>query len=335
VQDQSFPVSEARVITAATPPPKKSWPKTNLVLSGAGAIGIALGFLVAFVRESLDRGIRSTGQLRMVTGLNCIGMLPGLGRGSRLRTSRSRQSSTADANARIISSRPDILRHVLAQPSSKFSEGIRALSVRISRGHQRATPTNLIGVVSARAGEGASTVAANLAQSLAKAGNRTLLVDWASDPGSLSNILAPHAKTGFLDLLAGNAKLNDIVWSDPDTGLHFLPTGSRSARITAALINDPRAQDVRSELLRHYEYVVFDVPALSPVVEIHAATQLLDAFVLVVAWGRADPDTTLGALTGAELDDRRFLGAVFNGVDFRSHLLNPGARSDRPVAALT
>ena len=101
------------------------------------------------------------------------------------------------------------------------------------------------------------------------------------------------------------------------------------------MINGPQAQDARSELLGRYEYVVFDVPALSPVGDIHAATQLLDAFVLVVAWGRADPDTTLGALTGAELDDRRFLGAVFNGVDFKSHQLNSGSRAERPIAALT
>jgi polysaccharide biosynthesis transport protein len=268
----------------------------------------------------------------MVTGLNCIGMLPGLGRARR---ARARNSSTADVNSRILSTQPDILRHVLEQPKSRYSEEIRALSLRVSRGNQRAMPTNLIGCVSAQHGEGTSTVAANLAQSLAKAGNRTLLVDWASDAGSLSHLLSPNAKKGFLDLLAGSAKLEDLVWSDPDTGLHFLPSGSRPPRVITSLINGPQAQDARAELLGHYEYVVFDVPALSPPGEMHAAAQLLDAFVLVVAWGRADPDQTLGALTGAELDDRRFLGAVFNGVDFKSHQMNPGSRADRPIAALT
>ena len=335
VQDQSFPVSEARVITAATPPLRKSWPQSNLVLGGAGLLGIGLGFLVAFVRETLDRGIRTTAQLRMVTGLNCVGMLPGLGRGRRSRAARGRQPSTADANSRILSSRPDILRHVLTQPASRFSEGIRALALRICRGHQRAMPLNLIGCVSAHQGEGTSTVAANLAQSLARSGNRTLLVDWTSNSGSLSQSLAPYAKQGFLDLLAGSAKLNDLVWTDPDTGLHFLPMGSRTSRAITSMLNGSQAQDFRTELLRHYEYVVFDVPALSPVNEIHAAAQLLDAFVLVVAWGRADPDTTLGALTDAELDDRRFLGAVFNGVDFKSMKSYPGSRSDRQIAALT
>ena len=98
VQDQSFPVSEARVITAATPPLRKSWPQSNLVLGGAGLLGIGLGFLVAFVRETLDRGIRTTAQLRMVTGLNCVGMLPGLGRGRRSSVRRA-AASNADANS--------------------------------------------------------------------------------------------------------------------------------------------------------------------------------------------------------------------------------------------
>ena len=90
-------------------------------------------------------------------------------------------------------------------------------------------PLNLIGCVSAHQGEGTSTVAANLAQSLARSGNRTLLVDWTSNSAHSSQSLAPYAKQGFLDLLAGSAKLNDLVWTDPDTGLHFLPMGSRTS----------------------------------------------------------------------------------------------------------
>jgi len=178
-------------------------------------------------------------------------------------------------------------------------------------------------------------VAANLAQFLAKAGSRTLLVDWTSSPGSVSQQLAPGATLGFLDLLAGTAKIDELVWSDPETGVHFLPAGSRPSRVITTLVSSPNAQDVRSELLRQYEYVIFDIPALSPVVEMHAATQMVDAFVLVVAWGRADPDSTVGALTDAELDDRRFLGAVLNEVDLKQHQLYPGNRVGRPSAALT
>jgi len=335
VQDQSFPVSEARVITAAKPPLRKSWPRSNLVLGGAGFIGIGLGFAVALLRETMDRGIRTTGQLRMVTGLNCIGLLPRLRRRRRVRGARIGREDGVDVGSRILSDRSEILRHVLHQPNSRFSEAIRALGVRICRGHQRAGSANLIGCVSAQHGEGASTTAANLAQILTKAGSRTLLVDWASGPGSLSQTLAPGAKLGFLDLLAGTAKLDELVWSDPETGMHFLPAGARPSRVITTLINSPHAQDVRTELLREYEYVVFDVPELSPVVEMHTATQLVDAFVLVVAWGRADPDSTVGALTDAELDDRRFLGAVLNGVDLREYRLYPGNRIAQPIAALT
>ena len=47
-----------------------------MILAFAVALGGGLGFAVAFVRETLDRSIRSPAQLRAATGLDCLGLVP-------------------------------------------------------------------------------------------------------------------------------------------------------------------------------------------------------------------------------------------------------------------
>lgn len=54
-QQLSYPVLEARIITPATPPLKKSEPRTIIILGVGVAFGVALGVATAFIR---DRSIR-------------------------------------------------------------------------------------------------------------------------------------------------------------------------------------------------------------------------------------------------------------------------------------
>src|ERR1700730_5446104 len=55
IQQQSFPITEARVISPAAAPQHKSGPLTFAVLGIAGAIGLVLSFAAAFLREAVDR----------------------------------------------------------------------------------------------------------------------------------------------------------------------------------------------------------------------------------------------------------------------------------------
>lgn len=54
VQRQSYPGSNARIITMATEPRSRSHPKTLLILAVAGMLGALTGFGIAFLRHSLS-----------------------------------------------------------------------------------------------------------------------------------------------------------------------------------------------------------------------------------------------------------------------------------------
>ena len=61
VQQQSFPSTEARVVTFASAPSAPSSPKTRLTLALALVCGLGLGIVAAFAREQMNRKIHTTG----------------------------------------------------------------------------------------------------------------------------------------------------------------------------------------------------------------------------------------------------------------------------------
>ena len=161
-QKQSFPVGNARMVTAATPPLAKNWPKTTLILPFSMLLGFAAGISLAGMRELLDRRIGSGERLGLELGLPALGHVP-----------KTRFHSMLGAQAdRDFKG----LRHVLDAPYSSFSEALRSVKTSIDA----IVPANgsiVIGVTSVGAGEGKTTIATNLAHLYLNEGASVVLVD--------------------------------------------------------------------------------------------------------------------------------------------------------------
>ncbi|WP_181703194.1 GNVR domain-containing protein [Chthonobacter albigriseus] len=76
IQRQSFPVSEARIITPAAIPLAPSAPRTGFIALGSLILGLFAGAGVGVIRELRDRGFRSTEQVISSLGLEPLGLLP-------------------------------------------------------------------------------------------------------------------------------------------------------------------------------------------------------------------------------------------------------------------
>jgi succinoglycan biosynthesis transport protein ExoP len=79
IQQQSFPITEARVISAASAPQQKSSPVTSYVLIIALAIGLLLSFAASLLREFVDQVFRTSRQVEKALDANCLAVLPLLG----------------------------------------------------------------------------------------------------------------------------------------------------------------------------------------------------------------------------------------------------------------
>jgi succinoglycan biosynthesis transport protein ExoP len=79
IQQESFPITEARVIGAAAPPEHRSGPRVLPVLGIAALIGIVLSFAAAIFREAIDQVFRTARQIEDTLRVNCLAVLPRLG----------------------------------------------------------------------------------------------------------------------------------------------------------------------------------------------------------------------------------------------------------------
>ena len=78
VQQQSFPITEARLISPALKPLEKSNPKTLLTLAISACAGIILGFAIGVFRDLWDRVFRTTEQAEKLLHVPCITLVPAL-----------------------------------------------------------------------------------------------------------------------------------------------------------------------------------------------------------------------------------------------------------------
>lgn len=348
VQQQSFPMTDARLITEASPPLLPSDPKTLLIVLGAIIGGSLLGFGVGWTRDALDQVIRTRSDAETLLGVSCLAVTPRIGAGAAKSDTPSRfgwlgtvfrpmipqsmRGIGGDGNRRArdgsLLRSPDaagasgeleivdnVMRYVQDSPFSRFTEAVRSIKVAadiVFMDHK----TKVLGFTSALPNEGKTTISASFAQILALGGNKVVLVDADIRNPSLTRSLAPDAKQGLLEVVLGKADLDAVILKDPATQLSFLPTvvPTRIAQSSEFLSSSAMAKTIE-RLREQFDWVVVDLSPLVPVIDVRSTSRLIDAYVLVIEWGRTDRDTVLQAIKDAPMLHDQIIGTVLNKAD--------------------
>jgi len=315
IQQQSFPITEARIVGNADAPLYKTYPKTFLVLLLAAAGGGVLSFGIGALREVFDRVFRSSDQVEEELHVDCLAMLP------LLKTAAGPDANFNAAGTPPVHPAPPLLMRpqamldiVLDQPFSNFSEALRAVKVTSDlTGILKAK--KVTGVISTLPSEGKSTISANYAQLIAHSGSRALLIDADLRNPTLSQQVA-YDGPGLIDILAGWKSLDEILLLDPRSGLRFLPAGPKS---NMPHTNELLASDAMKKLIavlqETYDYIIVDLPPLIPVVDARASANFVDAYLCAVEWGSTKVDLVRHALLNAPEIYERLLGVILNKVN--------------------
>ncbi len=304
----SLPVTLAQVITPASPPGGRSWPKPLLVMTGSLAVGLLLGFGAALARDLTDRSIRTRYQLESETGIPHLGSLPIFRLGQGQKRMMAKQSG---ASARKFSLAPSYS-IATGAPFSEFAETLR--NVKVTADVHEAGPIVVVGVTSSVPNEGKTTVAANLAQLVAESGVRTLLVDGDLRSPTLSEDLVGTGSAGFLQVVTNGASMGNVIWQDQNERLHFLPAGIESRLLNGSeILSSITTKNLFGELRKSYDFVIVDLPPVLPVVDVRAAVHLFDGLLFVVEWERITSEVIGQVLRHREVE-RRIIGTIFNKV---------------------
>jgi polysaccharide biosynthesis transport protein len=302
VQQQSFPSTEARVVTLASPPSLPTSPKLSLTIALATICGLGLGTLAGFAREQMNRQIHTRAQLEKLLGISCLAVLPAF---SKKKPSFSKEK--ASPNSGILQQLSDVA------PFSATAEALRYIKVAIDL---HPTGAKVIGIISALPAEGKTTVAAGFAAFAAKGGARTLLVDADLRNPSMTRTLGYANAPGLLNLVADKSDFDSLVITDSKFGFDFLPSSTQIKPLNSSdILNSSAMKQMLKTAKSDYDYVIVDLPPVLPVVDVKAAAPLFDAFVLVVEWGSTSTDEIVRAVGASHVVSERLLGSVLNKAD--------------------
>jgi len=306
VQQQSFPVTEARVISRAVPPAGASEPRLSLVLAICLALGCAAGGVAGAFREFRDRFFRTGEQVRDVLGLEYLGSVP------LVELPPGRRPPAGPARGEVWR-KTEMSGFATEHPSSAFAETLR--SARIAADVHIDKPCKVIGFVSVLPGEGKSTIAMNFARALARSA-RVLLIDAdLRNPGA-TRALGSHAEEGLLEVLLEGRMPASVMLADPDTGLQFLPAVvARRMPHSSELLASAAMARLLAQLGAEFDYIVLDLPPLGPVVDARAVASRVDGFVMVVEWGGTSRKAVRDTLNAEPQITGRCLGVMLNKVD--------------------
>lgn len=322
VQQQSSPITEARVISAAIPPRRKSSPKTLIVLGVTLAAGLLAGSGIGFLREALDRRVKTSADAEAVTGALCLGVLPLVPRREARAARRARRAEEAASSIPVelrAVFRDPLLTHVLGAPFSQFTETLRSVKVAVDAGGP-APDGRVIGVVSSVPGEGKTTLAANLALLIAQTGRRVTLIDGDLRNPALTHGLSRAPTLGLVEVLLGRATPEAAMLTEVATGLRFLPVIS-DRRLTHSneIISSQAMRELLRTLRAESDYVIVDLPPLGPIVDTRAAAGLVDEFVMAVAWSSTPVATVQRALATTPAVREALVGVVLSKVDLERY----------------
>jgi Mrp family chromosome partitioning ATPase len=113
--------------------------------------------------------------------------------------------------------------------------------------------------------------------------------------------------------MTGAASVSETTWTDSISQLAFLPVGNNSRPTYAS---DGLASEKLDNLFRtlraSYEYVVVDLPAVAPFMDVGSLAHLLDSFIFVVECGRTNNGVVERALEVLSSTDAIMLGVTLN-----------------------
>lgn len=288
--------SDARVVSEAAPPDEPSTPGPKLFAAVGFTASMMLGTLLALLLERLDSGLRSGRQIEAELQLPAFGLVPKL---DRLKKDQKPHQ------------------YLIQKPLSAYAESIRAIFTSLQLSDVD-NPPKVILVTSSLPQEGKTTLAVSLATFAARSSQRTLLIDLDLRHPSIQRELGFTPQAGFVEYMAGERTLEEVVRHHEETGVDYLPVKRQTPNPTD-LLGSQRMKRLIEELREIYDFIVIDSAPLLGVTDSKIVSRLADKVLFVVRWEQTNAETARNALRHLHEVRASIAGAVLTLVDVKKH----------------
>lgn len=295
--------------------------KTGPLFSRSLVIGLMLGSVLgcalAWLIDWSERTYRDPEEITSTLGLQVLAHLP-------LMIFRKRKVRKVGDPAAALDSISQAI-SVVHDPHSTASEAIRAIRTGLLCTKTEQADFQVIQITSSIPGDGKSTVAANLAASLARAQKRVVLVDADLRRPTLHTVYGIGSEESGLTLvLNGELGLEEAILATPIAGLDLLPAGPKPSNPSEALML-PEFGQVLDNLRATYDMVIVDAPPVLACTDASNISSQVDGVIFVMRIARNSKPTSQRALQVLKSLRANVLGIVVNALGDSSYSANYAA----------
>lgn len=274
--------------------------RTSLIVGGVIGLGFGVGF--ALMRTASDRRVRTADDVEKKTEVAVVGTLP-----------FAKQSG---AETRLFD--PDAAR---GGPGFAVAEALRTLRTNLQFMDVDNPPRTIV-ITSPLPGDGKSTVACNLALTLAANGSHVVLVDGDLRRSKVAETMGVSSSAGLSDVLAGRAEVVDVLQRAPQSKNLFVLAAGSPPPNPSEVLGSARMKHLLDDLAEH-STVIIDAPPLIPVTDGAVLSHQADGALVVVSLGKTTFDLVEKALDTLRKARGRALGIVLNKVPLRGADASP------------
>jgi len=291
-QSRKEPVT---IVAAPVEPGAPIRPKRAFNVALVIILSLLLGTGLVCFLEYLDHTVKYPEHLTAGLTLPLFGVVP-----------RIRRSSLSQRGGHLWTSN---------SPDSIEADAYRNLRASLLGVTDRQGPLVSLLVTSAKAGEGKSTTALNLAATCARAGERTLLMDVDLRRPSLASVFQDDQENpmGLVDVLRGDLPWQRTVVRTDIPNLDFLPTGD-THDVPIEILGTLELRQLILGLTNHYDRVILDGPAVLGLADCRMLGRIVDGALLVVRSGAHELRPLQHAKTMLEQSHVNIAGLLFNGL---------------------
>jgi succinoglycan biosynthesis transport protein ExoP len=332
----SLKATNIRVVDPAYPPKKFARPRILLDLSITLIVGMCLGIAAAFLQEHLDNTLKSSEDIERFLQIPSLGAVPAMELSANPRRLHGFQNNVAvleagkpnghnGSNGNNGSKNGTRLappwNRIEVQdggghPHGALAEAFHGLRTSVLLSTAKRPPATLL-VTSAQQGEGKTTVAANLAASLAQLGDSVLLIDADLRRPSLQKFFQVSRSTGLVNYLTGDSDWRTLVWQAAPIGVSVLFCGPVPPN-PADLLSSEYMRSLIREASKEYKFVVLDSPPLLNLSDSRILATLVDGVILVVGGGTTPRELVQRAYLSAVDAGSHVIGAMINFADVKN-----------------
>jgi uncharacterized protein involved in exopolysaccharide biosynthesis/Mrp family chromosome partitioning ATPase len=320
-------IEEVSIVRPATEPDSPIGGESmNTILVGA-VLGLSLGLVLAFVRETLDTSIGTIEDVEAYLGVPVLGVVPHIDSRETVQRILERRPALAEIDPEALLSHSLLITHF--DPKSPVAEAYRTLRTNIQFARMERSGKVLV-VSSPTLQEGKTTTIVNLALTMAQSGQKTLLIGAnmrrpsihrffgiEREPG-LSNILVGSAQwrdciRTVADILMGRFEMEDIMAAPGLDNLHIIEAGPVPAN-PSELLSTPAMTGFLHSVRDVYDVILVDTPPILPVTDSAIVASQADGVVLVYQAGKVGRLVLKRAKVHVENVGGKVWGVVLNDV---------------------